>query len=506
MPNLVNAKEEKSKPKDKVDLSVYNDAKPHKKKKLILWRLVVVLLVVIVLFGLGILTKVVLAINSTNDSTGKTIGFFEQIKNIVINPDDLIQGEEEDRINILLAGIGGSGHQGAYLADTIIVASVKPSTNEVAMLSIPRDLYVEIPEYGWRKINNSLAFGRESDYPGGGEALLAAVVEKVINQPIHYYARIDFEGFRKAIDDLGGIKVIVDQSFADYEYPDYNYGYQTISFTAGEEHMNGERALQFVRSRHGTNGEGSDFARSERQQKILFALRDKFFSLNTLINPASIVSALGDLGNHNKTNLQIWEIMKLAKMIEGLNGDGLVNEVLDTSPGGYLVSDTTADGAYILRPRSGDFSEIQYLADNLFNMSFIVKEQAKIEIQNSTNTAGLATEVAERLKDLRYNVVEVGNAGTDIAIRETTIYDLSRGEKPFTVVSLKNMLNATISPTLPAFMTDNKLDYDSIASSGSNTNISSSSTDIDILVVIGKDYRSTDDKLTWRAPSIIKLQ
>ncbi len=217
----------------KVDTSVYQTAS-KKKKSSLLWRSVIGLLLVIIMIGIGFLTKTVLSINSTNDSSGKKIGFFEQIKHLVVNPEDKLKGESDDRINILLVGIGGSGHQGAYLADTIIVASFKPSTNDVAMLSIPRDLYVEIPEFGWRKINNAMAFGTTSDYPGGGEALLAEVVEDVIDLPIHYYARIDFAGFRKIIDDFGGLDIYVDQSFTDYQYPDYNFGYKPVSFKQGQ--------------------------------------------------------------------------------------------------------------------------------------------------------------------------------------------------------------------------------------------------------------------------------
>jgi len=283
MPNLI--QENQNNNNKKIDPSVYQ-LNPKKRKSSRWWWSTLILLFIVIVIGLGFLTKIVLAINSTNSQTGEKIGFFEQIKHLLINPEKEIKGESDDRLNMLLIGIGGAGHPGSYLADTIIVASLKPSTKEVAFISIPRDLYVEIPDYGWRKINNAFAFGHGPDYPGGGEALLKEIVEDVTGLPIHYYARLDFEGFRKAIDDVGGIDIYVENSFTDYEYPDYNYGYQTISFKKGWEHMSGERALQFVRSRHGTSGEGSDFARSKRQQKVLFAVKERIFSINTFINPA----------------------------------------------------------------------------------------------------------------------------------------------------------------------------------------------------------------------------
>ncbi len=486
MPNLLNEESEK-KVNTKVDTSVYQtDSK--KKKSTKLWWSLIILLVVIIFIGFGFFSKIVMAVNSTNSESGEKVNLFEQIKNLVANPDDYLKGEEDDRINIMLAGIGGAGHEGAYLADTIIVASIKPSTKEVATISIPRDLYVEIGDYGWRKINNALAFGIMNDYPGGGELLLKETVEKVLNIPIHYYARIDFEGFRQAIDDVSGIDVYVDNTFTDYSYPDYNYGYQTISFTQGWTHMDGETALQYARSRHGNNGEGSDFARSERQQKVLFALRDKFISINTIINPNKIITTLEHLGNHNKTNMQIWEMVELGKIVKDIQSDNIINQVLDTGQNGLLKSETTQDGAYILTPTSGDFGEIQSLVANIFETNFIKKENARIEIQNSTKSAGLASETSDKLIGLNYNVVGIGNAEVEEPLTETMIFDLSNGSKPHTIVNLKNLLNAKLSNSLPAFYTEERYTYQDIIAPIKNENINATKEGVDILIVLGADY------------------
>ncbi|MBU0598164.1 LCP family protein [Patescibacteria group bacterium] len=486
MPDLLKEKEKDTVNHNKVDASVYNKT-PAKRNLSLLWRTLLVVLIISIGFGLGLITKAVLAVNSTNIESGQKIGFFEQIRHLISNPEDQIQGENEDRINILLTGIGGPGHQGAYLADTIIVASLKTSTNEVATLSIPRDLYVDIPEFGWRKINNSLAFGLEADYPGGGEVLLKKVVEDVIGLDIQYFARVDFAGFKKIIDDLGGIDIYVDNGFTDYEYPDYNFGYQTISFSQGMSHMDGETALQYVRSRHGTNGEGSDFARSKRQQKVLFAVKEKFFSINTIINPSKIIKVLDDLGDHNNTNLQIWEIVKLAQLVEDVDLDNLITKVLDTGSDGLLVSDTTIDGAYILLPKSGDYSEIQYLAENIFNANIIKKENANIEIQNSTEVAGLASVTADQLTGMNYNITKIGNSKLDQPLSKTTIYDLSNGTKPYTVVSLKNLLKASVSTTLPAFLTQASVEYNTIIPATTNVNVQADGQETEILIVIGTD-------------------
>ncbi|MBI5037717.1 MAG: LCP family protein [Candidatus Kerfeldbacteria bacterium] len=486
MPDLLQPQSPSSTPKrPRFDPTIYqpsgtpgNDKKSRPAKSrshLLLWSSLALALVII-LIGLGFITKIVLAVNSTNSTTGEKIGFIDQIKHLIDNPEPQLKGESADRINILLAGIGGEGHQGSYLADTIILISYKPSTNEMATVSIPRDLYVEIPDYGFRKINNALAFGVQSDYPGGGEALLARVVSETFELPIHYTARIDFEGFRKAIDELGGIEIDVAQSFTDYEYPDYNYGYQTITFTKGIEEMDGERALQYVRSRHGNNGEGSDFARSQRQQKVLLALKNKFFSVNSLVNPASIVSALDSLGQHNQTNMEIWEIAQLAKMLEPIQKENIVSVTLDTSPEGYLVSDHTLDGAYILRPVSGDFTEINARIANVFDTSAIVKEDARIEVQNGTTQEGLATDTAELLTTQLYNVVKVANAETDTAVTQTTIYDYTGGTKPYTLAALKTLLNARLAPAIPALINSNQKAIPATVAE-----------DIDILIIIGND-------------------
>ncbi|MDP2695766.1 MAG: LCP family protein [bacterium] len=490
MPNLID-EEKENKVGTKVDTSVYQP-KDKKKKSSKWWWPFIILIIVIIFIGFGFFSKIVMAVNSTNSNTGKKVNLFEQIKNLIINPEDYLQGEEEDRINILLAGIGGSGHQGAYLADTIIVVSIKPSTNEVATISIPRDLYVEIGDYGWRKINNALAFGYMNDYPGGGEILLAETIEKVLDIPIHYYARIDFEGFRKAIDDVSGIDVFVENSFTDYSYPDYSYGYQTISFTQGWEHMGGERALQYARSRKGNNGEGSDFARSRRQQKVLVALRDKFVSINTIINPNKILTTLNHLGDHNETNMQIWEMAELGKIIKDIQPDNIINQVLDTGSNGLLVSSTTIDGAYILSPASGDFNEIQTLVKNIFQTNFIKKENARIEIQNSTKTAGLASATSEKLLTMNYNVIGIGNADVEEPLAQTTIFDLSNGGKPHTIVNLKDFFKADLSNSLPAFYTEDRYTYEDLISPSINKNINASAEEAEILIVLGSDFVNTN--------------
>lgn len=465
-------------------------------KKLFSWkRVLLYFLIILLVGGLSFSYKVILSsenilkdINSPN--------LLEQIKHLVTNPDKKIAGEEEDRINILLLGMGGAGHQGVYLTDTIIIASIKPSTEEIALLSIPRDLFVPIPGFGWRKINNANAFGEMSNYPGsnypgGGANLTAKVISEITSLPIQYYVRVDFEGFRRIIDNVGGINVYVERSFTDYQFPTYDFGYQTVSFQEGWQHMDGETALQYSRSRHGNNNEGSDFARSQRQQKVLLAVKDKLFSFSTLINPKTILEVLESLGDHTQTNLELWEMIKIAKLAKNLDFNNIINKVIDNRNGGPLHAETTIDGAYILRPNAGpdDFSEIQTIALNIFSWSYIAKEDAQIEIQNGTTIPGLADSTAKELEALDYNIIKVGNAKkTDY--EKTVIYDLSAGQNPHTLKSLREKLDANVSTFIPPFLDPN---YTEITFSDLNyslnsdfQNLNHSSEEADLIVVLGQ--------------------
>ncbi len=486
--NMIDDLEKKE--KQKSPNLINKKLKKHAHPTLRFWgKVFLVLAIALVGVGISLGVKVVMSISSheiTGD--GEKISFFQQISHLFSKQGDKINGEKDDRINILLLGVGGYGHQGSLLTDTIIMLSFKPSTKQVAMLSIPRDLTVEYPgNYYWRKINNAIAFGLEMEYPGGGEALAVDLVEDVTGQEIHYYGRIDFAGFEQIIDGLGGIKINVENSFVDYTYPTDDYGLQTLSFTAGEQIMDGETALKYVRSRHGTNGEGSDFARAKRQQKVLLALKNKFTSFSTLINPQKISEILSTLGTHTKTDLEIWEMLKIYNLSQNIKEDNIINFVIDNSPGGYLKTEVGLEGAYILVPSADDFSEIHDLSENIFSYQEIKKEEATISIQNGTSQAGLAQEKAEGLIRNDYNIIDIGNYDNN-KVKQTFIYDLTGGQIPDTIDSLRSDLNAPVYSNLPLMlknfdpkkaMTLN-LDY------YHNLDLKKFS-DLDILVVLGRD-------------------
>ncbi len=379
---------------------------------------------------------------------GQSGTVFQQIQQLVAAPDKPLQGEARGQINILLMGIGGVGHDGPLLTDTMIVMAIRPSEGKVGLFSIPRDLVVDMgPKYYFRKINAADALGEQPNKPGSGAVFAAQTVEALIGSPIDYFVRVDFNGFAELVDALGGIDIHVDTTFTDDEYPTANYGYQTIHFTAGWQHMDGATSLKYVRTRHGNNGEGTDFARSKRQQKVLEALREKFFSISTLLNPAVVTNALSTLGKHVQTNFQVWELIRLAGVGKTLDRSNIVNRVLDTTPDGLLKSANGMDGAYILEPASGHYQDIQDAYTNLFNDQARL-ESATVEVQNGTKVAGLANRASLALAGLPVTVARIKNAALR-NVAQTTIYDLTNGAKPRLLTKMQNQFHADLATALP---------------------------------------------------------
>ena len=482
------------------------DKKPPKKHHpaQFLGKFLLYLIVIIVIAGVSFSYKVILSADSIITSPQK-LSIFKQIKYIVTTPEKPITGEDQSRVNILLLGMGGAGHSGGYLADTIMIASIDTKTNQVGFLSIPRDLYVPIPGHGSRKINNAYAFGEmTSEDEGGGAALMTEVIENITGLKIHYWAAADFVGFRKIIDDMGGVDIEVERSFTDYQYPDYNYGYQVVSFTEGANHFDGETALQYARSRHGNSGEGSDFARSKRQQKIIFAVKEKALSVYTLINPATILSILNDLGDHVRTNLEPWEMVRTYKLAKNIEMDGIINQVLDNRADGVLTTIASPDGAYLLAPVKGvnDFSDIKRIARDIFETSPILSEDATIEIQNGTEIPGLASLAQAELESYNLEIVAIGNAAQP-DFSQTIIYDFTSGEKPKTLTFLAEVFKAEVITFQPAYLytTDSpEPSYNNLIGS-QGVNLPQAGDQIDFLILIGQDFSTARDSSTSKEVS-----
>lgn len=424
-------------------------------------RIFLYTIIVLIIAGVAFTYRITFSQNG-GFFANKDGGPFSQVKHLVVSDERVMQGEENDRINILLIGYGGPGHSGGYLADTIILTSIQPSTNKVAMISLPRDLFVPIPKYGWRKINNAFAFGQNDDDPEGGEKLLVATVENILQQKIPYYVRVDFAGFENIIDAIGGVDINVACGFVDRQYPTADFGYQTISFGEGEQHMAGDTALQYARSRHGyvttkgCQGEGSDFARSKRQQQILQAAKDKMLSAGTFLRPQRIVSVLREVGSSAGTNLELGEFARLSNMAKSVKSETIANVTIDSS--NLLYSTTTVDGAYILRPQAGldDFSELATLTAEVFNGvndAATQEEKPTVAVLNGTAIEGLAGQKAQLLATEGYSIPTIANAPLR-DYEKTVIYDLTNGQKPEHLAVIKTLLDANIATSIPRNITE----------------------------------------------------
>ena len=388
-----------------------------------------------------------------------------QIKHLVESADAKLKGEDNDRINILLLGIGGKGHDGGLLTDTIILVSLKPSENKVSLLSIPRDLSVPIENMGWQRINSVNAYA-EMKTPGSGGLAVSQTINDAFQIPIDYYLTVDFAGFEKIIDDLGGLKVNVENTFDDYKYPilgaeaaPWEERWEHLHVDQGEQVMDGQLALKYVRSRHALGIEGSDFARSRRQQKVLEAVKEKVLSLNILFKPAMIAKMISDISDNYQTNLKIWEMTKLWNLAKNIKSENIINRVLDNGPGGLLVDTVGLDGAFLLTPRSGDFSEIQYLVNNVFanvpanDKEKVKQESAGLEVRNGTWINGLANKIALDLEKYGFTIVRIGNTSQQ-NFEKSVIYDLTYGAKIQALTVLKNKTNANVALGMPQWLMD----------------------------------------------------
>ncbi len=424
----------------------------------------------------------------------KNVGILQTVKNFIFHADNVLEGQKDDRINILLLGIGGAGHDGPYLSDTNIILSIKPSTNEVAMISVPRDLGVTIGNHGVRKINSADSFG-EAQAAGSGGEYARDIFAKTFGAEIPYYARVDFTAFQEIIDEVGGVTVNVPRSFVDYEFPGPNYSYRTLTFDAGVQAMNGERALDFARSRHGNNGEGSDFARSRRQQLMISALKEKLLSVGTYTNPVRVQSILQSLSSHITTNLNFGQMMYLANLAKDADKN-IKMLVLDNSENGFLKSYIADSGAYILAPRTGNFDDINLAIENVFDSNHVKIAQnlstenksifptGKIQILNGTWRAGLAAKYQQDLQEKGFSTLPAANSPKR-PIDMTTIYVVNPKLSNDIVTALQKEITARVETVLPEWI---KNGSNNINSSTEETNPNLKfNTEADILIILGSD-------------------
>lgn len=360
-----------------------------------------------------------------------------------------LKGEADGRVNILLMGVGDSGHAGETLADTNMVVSINTKTQpyQVAMISLPRDLEVDIPGAGENKLNYANAYG-EMQNPPDGVGITKQTVEDTLGIPIHYYIKGDFTGLKQAVDAVGGIDINVKEALIDPEYPCEKNENRScgLKIMPGQQHMDGATALKYARCRKGTCGD--DFGRAQRQQEVLTAIREKALSGQTLSNPAKITALINAAGNNVKTDLSLSNIQRLQEITKDINIADMVNVVFSVKPNGFLVASNSSTN---LLPAGGNFDDIQNFVANIFELGPIWKEDSTLTVLNGTTTAGLSTKFKTSLtKDgIPITISSVGNAPTKDRTT-TVIVDYTVGKKSKTAAYLSKLLGVEVTqPTTP---------------------------------------------------------
>lgn len=377
---------------------------------------------------------------------------------------NLLKGEGDGRINVLLIGIGGQGHSGGDLTDTLMLASIDPVNNTAALLSVPRDLWVTLPGKGSMKINAAYATAKynymhKNKVDGNNAQAIAAgfssidqTMEKVLGVPIHYNFMVNFQAFRQAVDTVGGVTVNVPEDLYDPTMAWENNKNPYLALK-GTQQFDGKQALNYVRSRETS----SDFARSQRQRAVMLALKEKAVTVGVLANPAKLSGLMGTFGGNVQTDFSLNDASRLYTIFKRINNNNIASLSLagDTSitsgaaGANSMVTTGNINGQSIVMPKAGleNYSLIQeYVRGRLID-GYIIKEKAKVMILNGTVEKGLGQTTATRLKSYGYNVISVAQAPST-GYPTTVVVDLSKGKKKYTKHYLEQRFNTTATKQL----------------------------------------------------------
>jgi LCP family protein required for cell wall assembly len=369
--------------------------------------------------------------------------------------------KHDERINVLLLGYGGPGHDGPYLTDSIMLLSIRPATREAIMISVPRDLWVRIPALPGNgvmmgKLNSAYAIGTDhNNYPNvrsewktstGGGDLAAATVSQVTGQPIDYWVGVDFKAFRDVVNALGGVRVNVPTTLDDPYFPaGESTGMMRVHFDVGWQQFDGERALEYARSRETT----SDFDRSRRQQLVMLAVRQRVFSLNAI---PRMLSLLGALQDNVRTNLRPGDMQQLADLAGKIKVEDIRRVAIDTS--NLLRSGTSSNGQYILEPLDPTYGALhRYLATALPDRSTLAK-QVPFQVQDGSGRYwlpyGIGTPASIMTSLLQAEGWDAGVAPpTKQRVTQTQILDGSGGRAAAMVAWLQDYFGAVVTTVAP---------------------------------------------------------
>jgi LCP family protein required for cell wall assembly len=309
-----------------------------------------------------------------------------------------------DVLHFLLAGLDSTRNLGAQNTDVIIVAVINKDTKQVSLLSIPRDLWVYIPTYGWSRINVAHKIGHRTGYPGGGPGLLAETIRINLGLPVDHWARVDYRGFARVVDELGGVDMIVPCPVNLRYQPPSSDEEEEMILEPGVYHMDGATALRYVRTRRGT----SDFDRARRQHQFLKAMWQQTKSPDIILKLPGLWSALKD---SFQTDLALGDVLSLAPLALDIKPQRIRSRYIGSN---QTVAWTNADGWQVLLPLP---DKIQQVVASLYapptsSEDQVANEGARIQVRNGTYRQQLAQIGADQLRWYGLNVVDTAPADT----------------------------------------------------------------------------------------------
>ena len=331
--------------------------------------------------------------------------------------------------------------EGPPRTDTMILFTVDPINRTAGLLSIPRDLWVNIPGFDYGKLNTAYYLGELYDQPGGGPGLAVQTVEDLLGVDINYYAQVDFSAFENFIDEIGGVEVEVPYEISVDPIGPHN----TVTLQPGVQKLDGPTALAYARNRETF---GADFDRADRQQQVVLGMFDQITSLGTLprlITKSPII--YDNLRNGIHTNLNLKDTISLAWTVAQLPRENIKRGLIGPNEVNMSMS---PDGMDILIP---DMDAVRIVRDQVFAttsgvapvatvyvgdpVELRLAESATVSVLNATTTPGLASQTTNYLLDQGINVIDTGNASDK---SDTTVIIDYTG-KPYTVQYLVELLN-----------------------------------------------------------------
>jgi LCP family protein required for cell wall assembly len=374
----------------------------------------------------------------------------------------------QQRINFAFYGYGGPGHDGAYLTDSIMVVSVQPHPSgppSVTEISIPRDWYVPI-ELGNGKttsgrINEAYSDGVNgqgalpSTDPTAGAAVANATLEHVLGIHIDHWIGVDFQAFKSAVDAVGGVDVVVPNTFTDDQYPagecngqpGQNCAYETVHFNAGPQHMNGSTALIFARSRHSNdNGEGTDFARSRRQQLVVAALKQKVVSLGGV---GSLPDLLNSLGDNVVTDLHVNDLEAVYSLFKDVSTTSIQHISFDDTNLLYECGYPQKCGAAYLYADDRTYTEAAHYLQSIFVAQSTIAQHARVTVEDAS---GRGMGASGRWSSLLNAISLTTTDGGTVKRQATTqVIDESGGKDAATAAWLAKFFGVTVTqPVSPS--------------------------------------------------------